>query len=206
MSTDHATWSAHPYLDHRTPRCQRLPRCCVHAWFASRGQVKSRESKVTRRGYANSGRTRQWHHHRACGGRVNVRRLLPLPLLLLMASILRSLHNTCAGGIESACTDAPDGAPPRRGTQRRTRHRRRMTTTVSSTSSFRRRRRRRRLLGRQAAGRGTTFGAGCAARRAASAPSPPHQLLSARAHSARPGLLPPLPCQPAMSVRAAKDH
>ena len=43
-----------------------------------------RESKVTRRGYANSGRTRQWHHHRACGGRVNVRRLLPLPLLLLM--------------------------------------------------------------------------------------------------------------------------
>ena len=42
-----------------------------------------RESKVTRRGYANSGRTRQWHHHRACGGRVNVRRLLPLPLLLL---------------------------------------------------------------------------------------------------------------------------
>ena len=61
-----------------------------------------------------------------------------------------------------------------------------MTTTVSSTSSFRRRRRRRRrgrLLGRQAAGRGTTFGAGCAARRAASAPSPPH-LHSTRAHSA----------------------
>ena len=142
-----------------------------------------RESKVTRRGYANSGRTRQWHHHRACGGRVNVRRLLPLPLLL-MASILRSLHNTCAGGIEPACTDAPDGAPPRRGTQRRTRHRRRMTTTVSSTSSFCRRRRRRRLLGRQAAGRGTTFGAGCAARRAASAPSPPHHLHSTRAHSA----------------------
>ena len=26
-----------------------------------------RESKVTRRGYATSGRTRQWHHHRACG-------------------------------------------------------------------------------------------------------------------------------------------
>ena len=140
-----------------------------------------RESKVTRRGYANSGRMRQWHHHRACGGRVNVRRLLPLPLLLLMASILRSLHNTCAGGIEPACTDAPDGAPPRRGTQRRTRHRRRMTTTVSSTSSFCRRRR---LLRRQAAGRGTTFGAGCAARRAASAPSPPHHLLSTRAHSA----------------------
>ena len=140
-----------------------------------------RESKVTRRGYANSGRTRQWHHHRACGGRVNVRRLLPL-LLLLMASILRSLHNTCAGGIEPACTDAPDGAPPRRGTQRRTRHRR--MTTVSSTSSFCSRRRRRRLLGRQAAGRGTTFGAGCAARRAASAPSPPHHLHSTRAHSA----------------------
>ena len=100
-----------------------------------------------------------------------------------MASILRSLHNTCAGGIEPACTDAPDGAPPRRGTQRRTRHRRRITTTVSSTSSFCRRRRRR-LLGRQTAGRGTTFGAGCAARRAASAPSPPHHLLSARAHSA----------------------
>ena len=73
-------------------------------------------------------------------------------------------------------------APPW-GTQRRTRHRR--MTTVSSTSSFRRRRRRRRgrLLGRQAAGRGSTFGAGCAARRAASAPSPPH-LHSTRAHSA----------------------
>jgi hypothetical protein len=84
------------------------------------------------------------------------------------------------------CTDAPEGAPPRRGTQRRTRHRR--MTTVSSTSSFRRRRRRRRrcrrlLLGRQAAGRGTTFGAGCAALRAASAPSPPH-LQSTRALSA----------------------
>ena len=73
------------------------------------------------------------------------------------------------------------------GTQRRTRHRR--MTTVSSTSSFRRRRRRRRrgrlldLLGRRAAGRGTTFGAGCAAQRAASAPSPPH-LHSMRALSA----------------------
>ena len=57
------------------------------------------------------------------------------------------------GGIEPVCTDAPDGAPPLRGTQRRTRHRR--VTTVSSTSSCRRRRcrrcrrrrRRRRLLG-----------------------------------------------------------
>ena len=68
-------------------------------------------------------------------------------------------------------------APPR-GTQRRTRHRR--MTTVSSTSSFCSRRRRRRLLGRQAAGRGTTFGAGFAA----SAPSPPHHLQSTRAHSA----------------------
>ena len=71
-------------------------------------------------------------------------------------------------------------APPW-GTQRRTRHRR--MTTVSSTSSFRRRGRRGRLLGRQAAGRGSTFGAGCAARRAASAPSPPH-LHSTRALSA----------------------
>ena len=74
-----------------------------------------------------------------------------------------------------------------RGKQRRTRHRR--MTTVSSTSSFCRRRRRRRLIGRQTAGRGTTFGSGCAARRAASAPSylapsPPHQLHSSRAHSA----------------------
>jgi len=70
-------------------------------------------------------------------------------------------------------------APPW-GTQRRTRHRR--ITTVSSTSSFHRRRRRlhRRC---QAVGRGTTFGAGCAAQRAASAPSPPH-LHSTRAHSA----------------------
>ena len=76
-----------------------------------------------------------------------------------------------------------------RGKQRRTRHRR--MTTVSSTSSFCRRRRRRRLIGRQTAGRGTTFGSfgsGCGARRAASAPSylapsPPHQLHSSRAHS-----------------------
>ena len=77
--------------------------------------------------------------------------------------------------------DAPNGAPPPRGTQRRTRHHRRVTTTVSSTSSFRRRRRGRgRLLGsrrrgRQAAGRGSTFGADCAARRAASAPSSNHR-------------------------------
>ena len=41
-------------------------------------------------------------------------------------------------GIESVCTDVPDGAPPPRRTQRRTRHRR--VTTVSSTGSFRRRR------------------------------------------------------------------
>jgi len=73
-------------------------------------------------------------------------------------------------------------APPW-GTQRRTRHRR--ITTVSSTSGgFHRHRRRRRCLrGRQAAGRGTTFAAGCAARRAASVPSPPH-LHSTRARSA----------------------
>jgi hypothetical protein len=84
-----------------------------------------------------------------------------------------------AGGIEPACNDAPDGAPPPWGTQRRTRHRR-MTTVSSTSGGFHRRGRRRcRLRGRQAAGRGTTFGAGCAARRAASAPSPPH--LHARA-------------------------
>jgi hypothetical protein len=88
-----------------------------------------------------------------------------------------------AGGTEPACTDAPDGAPPPWGTQRRTRHRR-MTTVSSTSGGFHRRRRRRRLLrGRQAAGRGTTFGAGCAAQRAASAPSPPH-LHSTRARSA----------------------
>jgi len=72
-------------------------------------------------------------------------------------------------------------APPW-GTQRRTRHRR--ITTVSSTSGgFHRRRRRRRLRGRHAEGRGTTFGADCAAQRAASAPSPPH-VHSTRARSA----------------------
>jgi hypothetical protein len=55
-----------------------------------------------------------------------------------------------AGGVEPACTDAPNGAPPPWGTQRRTRHRR--ITTVSSTSGgFHRRGRRRCLLrGRQA--------------------------------------------------------
>ena len=73
-------------------------------------------------------------------------------------------------------------APPW-GTQRRTRHRR-MTTVSSTSGGFHRRRRRRRLFrGRHAAGRGTTFGAGCAAQRAASAPSPPH-LHSTRARSA----------------------
>jgi len=88
-----------------------------------------------------------------------------------------------AGGIEPACTDAPDGAPPPWGTQRRARHRR-MTTVSSTSGGFHRRRRRRLLLrGRQAAGRGTTFGAGCAAQHAASAPSPPH-LHSTRARSA----------------------
>ena len=80
--------------------------------------------------------------------------------------------------------DAPDGAPPPWGTQRRTRHRR-MTTVSSTSGGFcrRRRRRRRRRRGCQAAGRGTIFGDGCAAQRAASAPSPPH-LHSTRAHSA----------------------
>jgi hypothetical protein len=73
-------------------------------------------------------------------------------------------------------------APPW-GTQKRTRHRR-ITTESSTSGGFHRRRRRRcRLRGRHAAGRGTTLGAGCAAQRAASAPSPPH-LHSTRARSA----------------------
>ena len=50
-----------------------------------------------------------------------------------------------AGGIEPACADAPDGAPPPWGTQRRTRHRR-MTTVSSTSGGLHRRRRRRRLL------------------------------------------------------------
>ena len=87
-----------------------------------------------------------------------------------------------AGGVEPACTDAPNGAPPPWGTQRRTRHRR-MTTVSSTSGGFHRRRLRRRLRGRHAAGRDTIFGAGCAAQRAASAPSPPH-LHSTRARSA----------------------
>ena len=106
-----------------------------------------------------------------------MRRRLSLPLLPCPSARRwrRRRHRTCMHR-------RARWRAPLRGTQRRTRRRR--MTTVSSTSSFcRRRRRRRRLLGRQAAGRGTTFGAGCAVRRAASAPSPPH-LLSARAHSA----------------------
>jgi hypothetical protein len=72
----------------------------------------------------------------------------------------RRRHRTCVHRRARWC------APPW-GTQRRTRHCR--ITTVSSTCSFHRRgRRRRRLRGRQAAGRGTTFGAGCAAQRAKS--------------------------------------
>ena len=86
----------------------------------------------------------------------------------------RRRHRTCVHRRARWC------APPW-GTQRRTRHCR--ITTVSSTSSFHRCGRRRSLRGRQAAGRGTTFGAGCAAQRAASAPSPPH-LHSTRARSA----------------------
>ena len=61
-------------------------------------------------------------------------------------------HGSCmvgdAGGIEPACTDAPDGAPPngeRKDALDTVAHRR-----MSSTSSFCRRCRRRRLLGRQA--------------------------------------------------------
>ena len=72
-------------------------------------------------------------------------------------------------------------APPR-GRRRRTQHR--CMSTVSSPSSFCRRCRRRRLLGPQAAARGTTLSSGCDARRAASAPSPPHHLHSTSAHSA----------------------
>ena len=88
----------------------------------------------------------------------------------------RRRHQTCV------CTDAPDGARPRGERKDALVH----STPVSSTSSFCRRRRRRRLLGRQAAGRGTTFGAGCAARRAASAPSPPHlDTCTARARTQR---------------------
>ena len=75
-------------------------------------------------------------------------------------------------------------APHRRGTQKRTRHRR-MTTVVVENKK---------LPSPppppprpppwgQAAGRGTTFGAGCVARRDASAPLPPH-LQSTRALSA----------------------
>jgi hypothetical protein len=87
-------------------------------------------------------------------------------------------------GASDLCTDAPEGAPPRRGTQKRTRHRR-MTTVVVENKK---------LPSPppppprpppwgQAAGRGTTFGAGCVARRDASAPLPPH-LQSTRALSA----------------------
>ena len=91
-----------------------------------------------------------------------------------------------AGGIEPASRDlrAPTRPMARAPTGNAKTHS--TPSQVSSTRSFCRRRRRRRLLGRQAAGRGTTFGAGCAARRAASAPSfaaaPPAQ--HARALSA----------------------
>ena len=86
-----------------------------------------------------------------------------------------------AGGIEPASRDlrAPTRPMARAPTGNAKTHS--TPSQVSSTRSFRRRRR---LLGRQAAGRGTTFGAGCAARRAASAPSQPHHLQSTRAHSA----------------------
>jgi hypothetical protein len=78
-----------------------------------------------------------------------------------------------SGGIEPMSTRRARWRAPPWGTQRRSRHRR--MTTVSSTSSFRRRLCRRLLRGCQAAGRGTTLNADRAARRAASAPSPPQQ-------------------------------
>ena len=102
---------------------------------------------------------------------------------------------------------------PPRGTQRpRTRHRRRMTTTVSSTSSFCRRRRRRllsRLLrGRQAAGRGTTFGAGCAARRhtcTARARTQRHRLVLAAEVAARARAGPTWESERSSSVARARQ-
>ena len=69
-----------------------------------------------------------------------------------------------AGGIEPACTDAPDGARPR--------GERKDALQESSTSSFCRRRRRRRLLGHQAAARSTQR----------------HRLVAARARASWPDL------------------
>jgi hypothetical protein len=142
-------------------------------------------AKRAARGHEMAGRGawRQSHHRRLprfCSDAVP-HRPCNAPTLPVATVPVGALED--AGGIEPACTDAPDGAPPPWGTQRRTRHRR-MTTVSSTSGGFHRRRRRRRLLrGRQAAGRGTTFGAGCAAQRAASAPSPLH-LRSTRARSA----------------------
>ena len=81
------------------------------------------------------------------------------------------------GGIEPVCTDAPDGARPRGKTQRRTRAQVASVAAAAAAAAA--------SLGvkPQAPGRGTTFGAGCAARCAATAPSPPH-LHSTRALSA----------------------
>ena len=73
-----------------------------------------RESKVTRRGYANSGRTRQWHHHRACG-RVNVRRLLPLPLLLLCCCLWHPSSGACTTHAPAASNLRAPTRPRRSG-------------------------------------------------------------------------------------------
>jgi len=131
---------------------------------------------------AGRGAWRQSRHRRLprfCSDAVP-HRLAMRPRFLLLPSPSgrrwrRRRHRTCVH------RRARWRAPPW-GTQRRTRHRR--ITTVSSTSGGFHRRRRRRLRGRQAVGRSTTyFGAGCAAQRAAWAPSPPH-LHSTRARSA----------------------
>ena len=89
----------HRRLERRRLVCRSLERrrlvhrrCCE----------SRRESIVTRRGYANSGRTRLWHHHRACGRVMcHVRRLLEL--LLHLAAIGGALERqSIAEGLERA--------------------------------------------------------------------------------------------------------
>ena len=113
-------WSAHRQDEEPCTLLRRLARCvdcCAHV--QAPGLVRRccyesrRESKVTRRGYANSGRTRQWHHHRACGRVMCAGRL-----------DTNSRGSELTAGAELGLNSFGTPRPPRRRRLRRHRHRR----------------------------------------------------------------------------------
>ena len=131
---------------------------------------------------AGRGAWRQWRHRRLprfCSDAVP-HRLAMRRRFLATVPVGAALETPAASNLRAPTR--PSARP--RGDRKDALDTRRITTVSSTRGGFHRRRRRRRLLllGRHAVGRGTTFGADCAAQRAASAPSPPH-VHSTRAHS-----------------------